>query len=349
MSNLEISIAPRVSVLVATYRRFVPFLDTVRALQAQRYQNLEIIIADQNAVWPEEHQRTVAALKSDPRIQWLVLPTPGVVSARNQAVKRSSGEILVFVDDDIAIPDPFFIHRHVRNYQDASVAAVVGRERTPRDAVPAVAPGLDLTAPETASASNQALSPLQQALWFDRNSDHRCFIITFCTCNSSIRREIFLSVGGLDESFTGNSYGDDYDLALRLHKKGVTILYDPEAWLVHLRAPSGGLRLSDRTNVVDMEATAFGLWLFFFRHGYRGMYGHLLMKHVLRKTVLVKRNLFSPPRLLAVIKATVTAFFRARTAVSGGPHSLFVQSSSSLENSGLRKCANEPLTSRARK
>src|SRR4051794_6065693 len=117
MLNLEIPTPFRVSVIVASYRRFLPLLNTIRALQAQRYPNVEIIIADQNTAWPEEHQKTVAALQLDRRIQWLALPSPGVVSARNQAVKRSCGEILLFVDDDVAIPDAFFIHRHVRNYQ----------------------------------------------------------------------------------------------------------------------------------------------------------------------------------------------------------------------------------------
>jgi hypothetical protein len=51
---------------------------------------------------------------------------------------------------------------------------------------------------------------------------------------------------------------------------GAVIVYDPAAWLVHLRAPMGGLRLTDRRNPVDLAATAEGLWLHL-RHPHRSL------------------------------------------------------------------------------
>jgi cellulose synthase/poly-beta-1,6-N-acetylglucosamine synthase-like glycosyltransferase len=233
-----------------------------------------------------------------------------VVAARNRAVAASQGDVLLFVDDDVLAPDRTLVSRHAANYDDPRVMAVVGRERQVGEQV---GPSSDRTdradAPALPPPAGQ--SPLQQALWFDRNGDRRQQVCTFCTCNSSVRRSAWVAVGGFDERFRGNSYGDDYDFALRLHARGDVIVYDPTAWLVHLRAPAGGLRLTDRQNPVDMTATAEGLWLFVLRHGHRGMYGWLVWHHVLRKTVALRRYLFRPWEQLRVAWSVTRALPRA--------------------------------------
>jgi GT2 family glycosyltransferase len=153
---------------------------------------------------------------------------------------------------------------------------------------------------------------VQQALWFNRNGDRAQWICTFCTCNGSIRRSAFEAVGGLDESFAGHSYGYDYDMALRLHSAGFRFVYDPAAWLIHRRIPAGGLRMSDQKTRVNHVRTAQGLWTFVLRHGHRGMYRHLVLHHVLRKTVLLKRNLTRPWRQPAVAAGVLIGLLRAR-------------------------------------
>src|SRR5262249_48468496 len=141
--------------------------------------------------------------------------------------------------------------RHAANYDDGSLSAVVGRElRADQAGSSAVPKDADLPG-DPASEKPQHWSdkpPVFQALSFDRNSDRRVFVHTFCTCNSSIRRSEFLRVGGFDEHFTGNSYGDDYDLAIRLAEEGGKSVYDPLAALIHLQVPVGGLRLKDAGN-----------------------------------------------------------------------------------------------------
>jgi GT2 family glycosyltransferase len=316
---------PQVSVVIPTFRRFRPLLDTLRDLRAQSYSRFEILIGDQNPSWPHEFHQELAEVKQDPRIHWFVFDRPGVVTTRNECVRRSSGDIILFVDDDVCIPDVDFVARHVRNYSDSRVDAVAGREcrpetntrppasfaRPPEKFESAAA----LTTPTDMTWTRRCL--LEQTLCFDRNRDLRAEVCVFSTCNGSIRRQTFARLGGFDESFRGNSYGDDYDLAIRLVRSGGAIVYDPDPWLIHLAAPIGGLRLTDRTNRSSERDRAAAPLLFFFRHARRGWYLHLLYRHVLRKTVLLRNNLLRPWRQpvvwIGVFSAIPAAIRAART------------------------------------
>jgi len=274
----------------------------------------EIVVADQNPAWPENQLSELSQIKSDPRVIWLLIEPPGVVAARHRAVERSKGEILLFVDDDIVVPHPNLIRHHVRNYGLRQVSAVVGRERAVADPTE---PQASLGAAPEYLPSPVGLSALQQTLWFNRNGDRPQWICTFCTCNSSIRRDVFLAVGGFDELFAGNAYGDDYDLAIRLHGLGFATVYDPGAWLIHRRVQVGGLRLTDRTNTSSRTIMSTGLWLFVFRHGHRGMYWQLIYGHVLRKTVLLRHNALHPGRqivaLIQLLRALPSAYKHRRS------------------------------------
>ena len=312
---------PAVSVVVPTYRRFEPLLNTLRDLLAQEYSDLEVIVADQNPSWPTELQSQLDEVRSHPNVRWLSLEAPGVVAARNEAVRVSRGEIVLFVDDDVEISDRHFIERHALNCREPAVAAVAGRECSPGTANLVK----DDTYQNPAETPNYSDEPaVLQALSFDRDSSRRVWVTTFCTCNGSIRRDAFLAVGGFDENFTGNSYGDDYDLAIRLDAAGYRIVFDPQAALVHLRVPVGGLRLSDSANSFNEFDRAVSSWIFVLRHG-RGRIPSLLYRHVLRKTVLMKRNFVRPWRQPAVWAGVIRAYFEARRRVRRGPRSRFMQ------------------------
>ena len=214
--------APPVSVIVPTYRRYEPVLNTVRDLLAQDYPDLEIVVADQNVSWPSELKSKLDELRAQANVHWMTLDAPGVVAARNEAARVSRGEILLFVDDDVEIRDRQFIQRHVKNFEDPNVAAVAGRECSPDSA-----PNAKHSDPPAETPNYNSEPAVLQALGFDRDSSRRVWVTTFCTCNGSIRRDAFLAVGGFDENFTGNSYGDDYDLAIRLDAAGYRIVFDP--------------------------------------------------------------------------------------------------------------------------
>lgn len=310
----------KASIILPSYRRYQPLLNTINDLLRQSYDDFEIIVVDQNLAWPSECIEELESLKTNSKVVWLTLDRAEVVLARNIAVNQARGDILIFIDDDVEIPDPHFIEKHLKNYDDPAVNIVIGREC--QAGFKANTHG-DATVKET-ELRHLNFSALQQALWFDRNSTSPTTVCTFSTCNGSMRKSVFLEVYGFDENYQGNSYGDDYDLILRLNKLGYIGVYDPEAWLIHLRVPMGGLRMSDPSNKVNYARTSTGFWVFFLRHGEKGMYSHLFYNHILRKTVLMKTNLQRPWREIPVIFGLILGFFRAYRLVQKGIDSPFL-------------------------
>ena len=285
----------------------------------QQYERYEIVVADQNSDWPEECDPQRNALRSHAKVQWLNLSQPAVVPARNEAVRQSRGEILVFVDDDVHITDSSFITRHVVNYVTGEIAAVAGREMKPTDPSPRLHPANGIASDATASGR----PPIETIIGFDRNTTRRVEACVWSTCNCSVRRDVFLLMRGFDENFTGNSYGDDSDFALRLHKAGGRIVYDPTAALVHLSAPMGGLRLSDQTNSTSHTDRVLSGWLFYLRHSRPGYRWTVLRSQILRRTVLLRANVIRPWRQFGAWWGLIRGYFKARRRLRQGVFSRF--------------------------
>jgi GT2 family glycosyltransferase len=305
-----------VSVIIPTLGRYEPLLASVRDLLAQDHRAIEILVVDQNDAWPDALVARRDALRADPRVRWIERFPIGVVRARNHAVALARGELLLFVDDDVWIPDPGFVGKHVTVYADPAVDCVCGRELKlhqvdERTRAPRVPPG-------TVTVPVSGRTPLEQLLAFDRSAPFPARIPTFSTCNGSIRRSTFLRVGGFDESFVGASYGDDADLVLRLWAHGAGVAYDPSPWLVHLLAP-GGLRTEGtKTRDVDRDKCLSGL-IVLFRHagpldGWPVLYGW-----VLRRSVLLRKNVVRPWRQPRVALTLASATLQAYRAHRRGP------------------------------
>ncbi|MFH1761925.1 MAG: glycosyltransferase family 2 protein, partial [bacterium] len=79
----------KVSIIIPTYNRKKPLQDTVRELLKQNYQNYEIIIVSQKyKVKPFNH----------PKVRIFHLSKANLPNARNYGIKKSSGDIVVFLD-----------------------------------------------------------------------------------------------------------------------------------------------------------------------------------------------------------------------------------------------------------
>jgi GT2 family glycosyltransferase len=312
----------RLSVIIPTYRRFAPLLDTVEAVLAQQRAEFEILVVDQNPVWPDNLIDRKKRLATDARVKWLIRDRPDVVAARHDAVEAAVGDIFVFIDDDVKIIDPFFLARHTANYAAfPELDVVVGREVYQGQAAPPIAP-FPPARDEMRRRKHFAGTSRDQAIRFDRMRSERYEVIAFCTCNSSVKREAFFRIGGFDESFHGNAYGDDYDFAIRLGDADGRFVYDPEAWLIHLQAARGGLRISDPKNRVDDVARIYSSVLFLLKNWEQPWRWYLLWR-VLRRSVFLKANLRSPWRQPAVCVGLWKAWREARVAVRRGAWSRF--------------------------
>ena len=164
-------------------------------------------------------------------LDWASLP-----GARNYAVRRSSGEIILFIDDDVQLT-PGFLAAHGKNYlQNPEVGAVAGRVF---DRMKLGDSGGEL---EIEYLPPQAMDP--GIAWYHIDLVHTIKpqqVLTARGCNMSFRREIFTKYGlRFDERFRGSAVREESDFCLRLRQTGYKIWYDPEAHLVHLGEETGG-------------------------------------------------------------------------------------------------------------
>lgn len=77
---------------------------------------------------------------------------------------------------------------------------------------------------------------------FRSNSGERGWVTEVIGANFSIRRDLALAIGGMDENFVRAAYGFEAELCVRANASGARILFEPLATVQHLRAPSGGTR-----------------------------------------------------------------------------------------------------------
>src|SRR5438876_11590270 len=122
-----------VSAIIPTKNRATDLIETLHTLFRQSVNPSELIIVDQS---PSDESRLAVhgvfngladALRS--RIQLIYIHDPaisGLAVARNRAIDRASGQLWLFLDDDVLL-EPDFIEQVVTAYnQDKQLSGVAG-------------------------------------------------------------------------------------------------------------------------------------------------------------------------------------------------------------------------------
>lgn len=192
-----------ISVVIATRNRAALLDGALRSLGAQTgAPPMQSIVVDNGST----DETKAVALRHGATYVYEAEPNRG--RARNAGVAGATGDIIVFVDDDVVVP-PFFIAAHARAHDLAIRPHVVS------------GPILNVPSPD--------VRPVPTIL--NASSAY------FCTCNVSVPRSVFDAVGGFDEAF--DAYGwEDTELGTRLRKFGVRRRFAWEAYLWHIKPPS---------------------------------------------------------------------------------------------------------------
>ncbi len=198
----------RVSVVVPTRNRPGPLIETLATLRAQTLARdaYEIIVVDDGS------EPALAAVPA--RVRIVRLEGRERSAARNAGARVARGELLAFVDDDIAV-GPTFLETHVSAHREWKEALAVGSIRLPEEALA-----------RPFGRFRQALErqgiPCRRGITSAKN---------FCTAaNMSIARRHFLELRGFDEALVS---AEDQDLALRHSAAGGIIVSLPEAVGIH--------------------------------------------------------------------------------------------------------------------
>ena len=217
----EISGNPKVSYIIPTMYRQDYTLQLLEDLSKQTFLPTQVIIVDATPV--SERDESLYSVKNFPfELEIIWQTSKGSCRARNEAIAVSTGDFIVFGDDDIRIQSQF-IENHIRLLQTYNADACNG---------------LDIMA----THHTQGLKDLEERL--DTLGENRFRVgatASFSNANSCVRKEWVDRIMGNDINFDGG-YGEDTDFGIRLLKAGAVVLYNPFSVNLHLKPPSGGYR-----------------------------------------------------------------------------------------------------------
>jgi len=188
--------APTISVIIPTYNRQSTLLRAVESVVKQDYKYFDLWIVDDGSTDQTEDliKKYIRELKLKVKIYYIKTKNHGVSAARNLGVEKSEGEWIAFLDsDDEWLPGKLTKQMDfVKSYPQISL--VHGEEIWIRNGV----------------RVNQ--KKIHQK--FGGKIFQKC--LPLCLISPSaclIRKELFLAMGGFDESFT---VCEDYDLWLKI-------------------------------------------------------------------------------------------------------------------------------------
>jgi GT2 family glycosyltransferase len=206
-----------VTVVIPTYGRDDVLLETLRRVMALDPAPAELLVIDQTPIHSPSVEDELAKLSEAGAIDWIRLRRASIPHAMNAGLLRARSGIVLFLDDDL-IPAPGLVAAHLDAHRESGAAVVAGQVLQPGE--------------EAAVESGP----------FRFRSAERQWVTEVMGGNFSIRRDLALEIGGMDENFVRAAYGFEAEFCERARTAGGRILFEPRATIRHLRAPSGGTR-----------------------------------------------------------------------------------------------------------
>jgi glycosyltransferase involved in cell wall biosynthesis len=205
-----------ISVIIPTYNGAHKILNVLRALENQSRMPEEIIVVIDGST-----DGTADLIRSHhfdlPSLRIVEQANGGRAQVRNRGAQEAKSELLVFFDDDM-IPDNDCVRMHFEHHQKHMVPGILtgGLKEPIRDEFSGFKSWLNdkWTGP---------LLDLGDAPMSDDN-----FYIT--AGNFSILASLFSQMHGFDQRLTDS---EDFDLATRAMKKGVSLYFGLNAWAYH--------------------------------------------------------------------------------------------------------------------
>ena len=90
---------PQISLIIPTYGREQPLIDSINDALKQDYASFEILVIDQTPQHEATTEKYLQELADSQKIRWYRVDWASLPGARNYAVRRAKGEILIFIDD----------------------------------------------------------------------------------------------------------------------------------------------------------------------------------------------------------------------------------------------------------
>lgn len=271
-----------ITVAIPTLNRPWFALQTIREVLREKPAQLKsILVIDQTPREniPDEALHEFLNMDKTGLIQYVTRDKPGLTAARNDALQRCETEVLLFLDDDVLLPTGF-VNFHLDAYlRHPEIIGLGGPVYHSQGKVPLE----DLSTKNREHGTKEHFSGRNPGRFI---LDWREIMVG---CNHSVLRSQAIAVGGYDENIVGGYY-EDSEMTERLRKYGGgTIGFSPDCWLVHLRAPSGGCRVSK--NPAHSESDKLSGYMIHAMRHLQGTERVALLYRALRAGPLRKENM----------------------------------------------------------
>ena len=213
---------PLVSILIVTYncREFLrPCLDSIRRNTA--YPNYEVVVVDNCSTdGTQEVLREYAAADSRVHVR-LLAENLGFAGGNNEAARQSHGDYLLLLNPDTIVTFGW-LHRLLQVFHDHPDAGLA-------------TPVTNFSGNETKinfDYSDVATMEEFARLTAARQMGNRFEIAVAALLCGLVPRQLWLSLGGLDESFRVGMFEDD-DFSLRIRQAGFKVLAAEDCFIHH--------------------------------------------------------------------------------------------------------------------
>lgn len=227
-----------ISVIIPTLNREEYLSHTVDCILAQDFDHpYEIIIVDQS---PQVNHAIADLAQANPMVIYHhVTSFKGLPEARNYGVQHARFDFALFIDDDIDC-GPQLLAEHYKYLVRPDIAVVAG--------------GITEKYRNNPNAKSRSIGKFhfctataERGFHIDRNG----YVDHGGGGNYSIRKDVFMKVGGVDEYLNyGGALYEETELCLRVKEAGYKVFFNYAAHVWHLAADTGGCE----SRVLNIEA-----------------------------------------------------------------------------------------------
>jgi glycosyltransferase involved in cell wall biosynthesis len=224
---------PFASVVISTHERPGPVGACIESILRADYPAFEILVVDNAPRTTATREMVAERFGDEPRVRYLLEPTPGASAGRNCGLWAASGEVVAFVDDDVLV-DTLWLRSLVLGFQAApGVACVTGM----------ILP---------AELETQSQVWIEEFGGFDKGYEQKIFDLEEYTqpdplypysvgkfgsgASAAFDPAVLRGIGGFDTALgpaTPACGGEDIDAFLQIILAGHRLVYEPRSLVRH--------------------------------------------------------------------------------------------------------------------
>lgn len=214
------------SIIIPTLNRQDSLIRTLDSIFKYKPNYCEVIVVDQS----DNKNSSITEIYSD--LVYIYIKKKSLPNARNLGIKKSIGDVLLFIDDDMVIDSKVF-DIHLKAHEDRNLGILSGRIIQKGDDKWA-----DINVPtiiDFKTAETKANFDLKDSGETQYSSGG----------HFSVKKSTFNKVGLFNSFYGANALYEDVDMSIRVKNCGFKLFYKSDAVTYHFSEHSGGCHDTD--------------------------------------------------------------------------------------------------------